>query len=183
MPDTRTIGTMIHFKMKFVIFFLYACIDATALKVFATPDNTQIAVWANEAIVATYTYNFQNFVARQKEIAKYFTADGWIKYTKALDDAKLAGAVKQNSYFVTAVATMPPTLKLLNKHTWQAFMPLLVVYKNPQYQQKQTLDVTLTFRDSEPGLGIRGFVITNIKAVVASPPCRCESTEPRAAIV
>jgi len=148
------------------------------------PDNTELSVWANEAIVATYTYNFQNFMARQKEIAKYFTATGWITYSKALQDAKLPEAVQQNSYEVTSVATLPPTIKTINKQQWQAIMPLLVVYKNPQYQQKQTLEITLNFIKAPEGQGVRGLSITSLLAKVAKPMCRCSNeSKPHMAIV
>ena len=63
---------------------------------YAAPDRTQLAVWANEAIIATYTFNYKNYIQDQKEIAKYFTAEGWIAYSKALDDSKVPEAVQKN---------------------------------------------------------------------------------------
>lgn len=145
----------------------------SSFQAYAATDNTQMAVWANEAIIATFTYNYQNFLPRQKEIATYFTADGWIRYTKALQDANLPETVKTNSYFVSAVATMPPEIKLLKEGTWQAIMPVLVVYKNPQNIQKQTLAITLTFVKSSTG--VRGFAVTNLQAAVLKAPCKCDS--------
>lgn len=145
----------------------------SSLQVCAATDNTQLAVWANEAIIATFTYDYQNFLTRQKEIATYFTADGWIRYTKALQDANLPETVKANDYYVSAVATMPPEIKLLKEGTWQAIMPVLVVYKNPQNIQKQTLAITLTFVKSSAG--VRGLAVTNLQAAVLKTPCKCDS--------
>ena len=139
----------------------------------ASPDNIALAVWANEAIVSTYTYDYQNLIARQKEIATYFTSEGWISYSKAILDSKLLDAVKQNNYVVSAVATMPPVVKSVGAQQWQATMPVLVVYKNPQYKQKQTLNVTLTFITAPAGQGVRGLAITRLQAVLAKPACRC----------
>ena len=140
---------------------------------FADTDNTQLAVWANEAIVATYTYNYQNFLTRQKEIGFYFTAQGWMAYSKALNDSKLPETVKKNAYYVSAVATMPPQIKALRNNYWQAIMPLLVVYKNPQYQQKQTLEVTIEFTTAPSGQGVRGLAINSLQATVTKPACQC----------
>ena len=137
------------------------------------PDETRLAVWANEAIVATYTFNHQNFLARQKEIARYFTSTGWINYSNALQNSKLPESVQQNLYFVSAVATLPPTIKTINDHQWQAIMPLLVMYKNPQFQQKQTLSITLDFQTAPRGEGVRGLEVVNLNARVAEPPCEC----------
>lgn len=140
---------------------------------FADVDYTQLEVWANEAIVATYTYNFKNYIVRQKEIAQYFSSNGWIAYSKALTDSKLPEAVQANSYFVSAVATMPPKIKVLRSNYFQATMPLLVVYSNPQYQQKQNLKVTLEFTSAASGQGVRGFAIESLQAAPSSPACKC----------
>ena len=136
-------------------------------------DNTQLAVWVNEAIVATYTYNYQNYLERQKEIAFYFTAQGWMAYSKALNASKLPESVQKNSYDVSAVATMPPTTKLLHDNYWEAVMPILVVYKNPQYIQKQTLEVTIQFTAVPSGQGVRGLAIASLQSKVAKPICQC----------
>lgn len=141
----------------------------------AGPDTAQLAVWANEAIVATYTYDFKNYLQQQKTIAKYFTSQGWITYSKALNDSKLPEAVQKNSYFVSAVATQPPKMVTLDPTHWQAVMPILVVYKNPQYQQQQNLKVTLSFTTAPEGQGVRGLTITNLKTVAIDPPCTCST--------
>lgn len=146
-----------------------------SLSVQAAPSDTELAVWANEAIVATYTYNFKNFMERQREIAKYFTAVGWTNYSKVLTDSKIPDAVQANSYYVSAVATLPPQITAKSPGHWQAKMPLLVLYKNPQYQQKQTLEITLDFGESPEGQGIRGLSITSLQATTAIPPCQCET--------
>lgn len=148
---------------------------ALSCSVQAAPNETELAVWANEAIVATYTYNFKNFMDRQKEIAKYFTATAWIDYSKVFTGSKIPEVVQANSYYVSAVAALPPKITVTTPGHWQAKMPLLVLYKNPQYQQKQTLDITLDFGESPYGQGIRGLAITSLQATTAIPPCQCEN--------
>ena len=59
----------------------------------ATPSETDLSVWVNEAIVTTYTFSADNFLDRQKAIAKYFTSQGWINFTKAIQAAKLQESV------------------------------------------------------------------------------------------
>lgn len=157
-------------KQSVLTFFLVLSIPGYT----NTPvDNTQLAVWANEAIVATYTYSFDNFLARQKEIAKYFSAEGWTGYSAALNASKLPDAVQANKYYVSAVATLPPEIKALEPGKWEAKMPILVVYQNPQYRQKQDLDVTIQFKEASSGSGVRGFSIINLQAKAGKPPCVC----------
>lgn len=158
------------YKQLILLYFLLVTVPMQA---FAVPDNTQLAVWANEAIVATYTFNYQNFLERQKEIAFYFTAQGWMAYSNALNDSKLPDTVKKNDYDVSAVATMPPQIKLTHDNYWQAIMPLLVVYRNPQYIQKQTLEVTIEFTLAPSGQGVRGLAMTSLQSKVTKPACEC----------
>lgn len=154
--------------------FQFICLLLASSLVQAAPDNTQLAVWANEAIVATYTYSYKNFLPRQKEIAKYFTAAGWTAYSTALNTSQLPDTVAQNAYFVSSVATLPPEVTSLGSNQWQAVMPLLVIYKNPQYQQKQTLQVTIKFIEAPSGQGVRGFAINSLQSKVSEPPCKCQ---------
>lgn len=153
---------------------------------YAAPDSIPAAVWANEAIIATYTFNYKTYLQQQKDIAKYFTAEAWIAYSKALTAAKLPEAVQKNSYDVTAVATQPPKIITFDPTHWQAIMPILVVYQNPQYQQRQNLKVVIRFTTAPAGQGVRGLSITSLQTTVTEPPCQCpneetkESTSPEA---
>lgn len=159
---------------------MFYCIIAVVIYVGASaanaaPNRTQLAVWANEAIVATYTYDYKNYLQDQQEIAKYFTADGWIAYTNALNASKLPDSVQKNRYEVSAVATQPPKIITLDPTHWQAIMTILVVYKNPQYQQQQQLKVTLGFSEAPAGLGVRGLSATSLQSVAITPPCQCKT--------
>lgn len=143
----------------------------------ATPDKTQLAVWANEAIVATYTFDYKNYLQEQKQIAKYFTADGWIAYSKALADSKLPETVQKNLYFVSAVATQPPVITDVDPTHWNATMNLLVLYQNPEFKQQQTLKVVIGITEAPSGQGVRGLSMTSLQANVSKPPCECANVE------
>lgn len=151
---------------------LYTLTLATC-KLWASPNDTALAVWTNEAIVATFSYDYQHYIEQQSQIAKYFSADAWMTYTKANHEAGLPEAVQKNSYNVSAVALMPPKITSLAQGQWQAKMPLLVVYTNPQYQQKQTLEVTLKFGLAPQGQGVRGLAINQFNTVTTKEPCQC----------
>ncbi len=116
-------------RFQFKSFFSILWIGLGMYSVCYADDDVERLVWVNEAIVATYTYNAQNFVARQKEIAHYFTSDGWIAFNKALNVAQIPQTIQKNLYQVSAVAISPPEVKLVRQDRWQATMPLLVVLK------------------------------------------------------
>ena len=157
-----------RFLSLFLFFPLFCC---------AQSDPVQLSVWVNEAIVATYTYNYKSYLENQKKIAKYFSADGWIAYSNALNASKLPEAVQKNFYYVSAVATEPPIVTDIDSTHWKATMGLLVVYQNPQYQQKQLLKVTINFMVAPSGQGVRGYSITTLQSVVNKAPCKCDVEE------
>lgn len=147
----------------------------------ATPDKTQVAVWANEAIVATWTFDYAHFLDQQRAIAKFYTAKSWIDYSNAFNDSGLPEKIKNNQYAVTAVATWPPEITALQPGQWKAVMPLLVVYQNAESRQKQNLNVSITFEEAPAGQGVRGLALTSINAVAGEAPCSCpENTEQKA---
>lgn len=160
-------------KLIICCFFLFSC-SIQSLYAF---DETQLSVWANEAIVATYTFNDKNFMTRQKAIALYFNAQGWINYSAAFNASGLPATVQENHFSVTSVATLPPVVTTIAKDRWQAVMPLLVSYQNQQQQQKQSLQVTITFGTAPEGQGVRGLSIYSFQAVTITPPCECQPGE------
>ena len=163
----------IPYLSLFLLIFSYANCSAA--------DNIELSVWANEAIVSTYTYNFKTYMQDQKKIAQYFTTEGWIAYSNALNASKLPDAVQKNAYEVSSVATAPPQLTTLDASHWTITMPVLVQYKNPQYQQQQSLNIVLGVTQASSGQGIRGFAITSLKSTVIKPPCQCVKQEENAA--
>lgn len=162
-------------KLNALVFGFLTIIAAKSA--ISAPDRAQLTVWANEAIIATYTFDYKNYVQQQKEIAKYFTSDAWISFTKALNDSKLPEDVQKNLYKVTAVATEPPKLISLDATHWQVIMPILVMYENPEYKQTQNLKVVLGFTVAANGQGVRGFSITSLQSTITKPPCQCKIEE------
>lgn len=149
----------------------------TGLSAHAAMDNAQMSVWVNEGIVETYTYQYNNYLERQKVFAHYFTGNAWIAYIKALNASKVLDEVKKNKYSVSAVATMPPTITAIDAHHWKAVMPLLVRYNNAQMEQKQHLEMTVELIEAPSGEGVRGLAFTSIQAKKSSPICPCGSNQ------
>ncbi|RUR12890.1 DotI/IcmL family type IV secretion protein [Legionella sp. km772] len=163
--------------MKIKLVFIGLLLTFNAVLSYSAPDNVALLVWANEAIVSTYTTNYKTFAQDQKRLAQYFTTEGWIAYSKALNASKLPEAIQKNAYEVSSVASAPPQLAVVDQNHWTVTMPILVQYKNPQYQQQQSLNIVLGITLASPGQGIRGYAITSLKSSVTKPPCQCMSQE------
>lgn len=173
-------NTTLFFLKWFQILGL--CVGGLPFAPTFAASNVQLSVWANEAIIASYTLDHEHFVQQEKELAKYFTSEGWINYSQALQASHLPQQIKTNAYTVTAVATLPPTIKSIAPNEWEATMPILVIYKNPAYSQKQELNVVLRFIAST-NQGVRGFAIQSLKSVPIATPCRCAKGEQPVTIV
>jgi hypothetical protein len=154
-------------RFSALILYFIATVGNTA------PTRAELSVWANEAVISTYTFNYKTYLQDQKNSAKYFTAQGWLAYIQALNASKLPEAVQKNNYDVTAVATQPPKLVFLDPTHWQATMTILVVYQNSQYSQRQNLKIVLGFSEVPAGQGVRGMSITSLQSTLISPPCQC----------
>ncbi|OGV27615.1 MAG: hypothetical protein A3F18_07500 [Legionellales bacterium RIFCSPHIGHO2_12_FULL_37_14] len=137
------------------------------------PSQADLSIWVNEAIVHTYTFDYKNYLADQKNIAHYFSAKAWLNYSAALTSSKLLDTIKKNLYYVSAVAQSTPQIKKRGPGVWLATMPVMVVYRNAQKEVKQTLLVTINFSVSETKTGVRGLQIESFESKVIQPACEC----------
>ncbi len=154
------------------IFLSLVCLFSSWLS-FAQPSEAQLSVWVNEAIVSTYTFDYENYLDQEKKIAHYFSPKAWITYSDALTASKLMDTIQKNKFKASAVATSAPEIKMLSPGQWQASMPVLVVYANNDTEQKQTLKVLIVFKEVSPPQGVRGLQIQSYQSKVEIPSCSC----------
>jgi hypothetical protein len=164
----------------FVVFFLLNSLLVG--RACSANNDVKLVVWVNTAVTQAYTFDYKDFVKQQQEIAKYFTAKAWVSFSKALIDAKIVDSVKKNSYFVSAVPTLVPTIKQISDDDWEATIPLLVLYKNESYKQKQNLNVIVRFIKTSKE-GVDGYAITSMQTVSSEEPCQCEEPKLKVSLV
>ncbi|WP_367606924.1 DotI/IcmL/TraM family protein [Legionella sp. W05-934-2] len=156
--------------MKAIFWFMSLVLAATA---FAGQADLGKKIWAQQAILATYQVSNSSYIADQREIAKYFTADAWKKYLQVLEKVQFQQFIEKNNYHLDAVALKPVTLKPLEQGYWQASMPVLVQYTNPQYNQLQTVEVTIQFKPAPSGQGVLGYQMVSFLSKNMDKPCQC----------
>lgn len=140
---------------------------------FADQANLDKKIWAHQAILATFQISHDSYIADQKEIARYFTSKAWQQYLQGLNKVKYQDFIAKNYYRVSAVALKPVQLAVKPEGYWQATMPVLIQYKNPQYEQFQTLSVTIQFHSAKPGLGIQGYQLVSYQSKQLDKLCKC----------
>lgn len=134
------------------------------------PNQSDSAVlqWANQAAIASFTYNFVNYRDELQASSGFFTADGWDQFLNALQQSNNLDAVKAKKLIVSAVATRAPIILqkgILNgSYSWRVQMPILVTYQSASEFTQQNNVVTMLITrvstlNSPRGIGIAQFVV------------------------
>lgn len=145
--------------------------------------SVSLSVWVNEAIINTYTFNDENLIERQQDMARYFSPESWKIYLDTLNKSNILSRVKAQHYQVTSVATLPPSITENPKtHSWKAKMPILVRYENKEQKQIQNLEVQLEIVKSDAS-DSRGYAIVKYEAKILNHPCTCQAQYPKVTIV
>jgi len=89
--------------------------------------------WAQQTVVAAYTFNFANYREVFSQLQKSFTSNGWQEYNKILQDSGLLNTIINKKLFMSAEAVQQPILitdGIINGHyAWTVQMPIRVTYK------------------------------------------------------
>lgn len=134
------------------------------------PNQSDSAVlqWANQAAIASFSYNFVNYRTELQASSGFFTSEGWDQFLTALQDSNNLLAVKAKKLIVSAVATRAPVILqkgILNgRYSWRVQMPLLVTYQSASEFSQQNNVVTILITrvstlNSPRGIGISQFVV------------------------
>ncbi len=131
-------------------------------------SDSSVLQWANQAAIASYTYNFVSYRKELQAASEFYTELGWEQFTSALESSNNLEAVKAKKLIVSAVATQAPVILkqgLLNgRYSWRIQMPLLVTYQSASQFSQENYMVTLlvqrvsTFNNPR-GIGISQIVV------------------------
>lgn len=134
------------------------------------PNQSDSAVlqWANQAAIASFTYNFVNYRDELQASSGFFTPEGWDQFLNALQQSNNLDAVKAKKLIVSAVATRAPIILqkgvLNGNFSWRVQMPILVTYQSASEFTQQNNVVTMLITrvstlNSPRGIGISQFVV------------------------
>ena len=142
----------------------------TPLTAFDEPNQSDSAIlqWANQAAIASFSYNFVNYHDELMAASSYFTSDGWSQFIDALQQSGNLDTVKGKKLIVSAVATRAPIILqkgvLNGSFSWRIQMPILVTYQSAsEFTQQNNIVTMLVTRistlESPRGIGISQFVV------------------------
>ncbi|GEM_PF-3313239 len=157
---------MLNFLCKILIPLL--CVTTT----WAMDPLVPLQVWANEAIINTFTFNSENIKTRQQDMSRYFAPETWKIYRDAFNQSSIYKKIHAHHLAVSAVATKPPKITIKTFDNISVEMPILVTYTSPHKSITQNLNITLKLIQ-KPGAGVREYVIQQFQSINISEPCGC----------
>lgn len=149
----------------------------TQLTPLDIPNQSDSAVlqWANQAVIASFTYNFVNWRTELSNAAQYFTQDGWSQFQDALKSSGSLDIVQQKKLIVSAVATRAPVIlqkgPLAGRYAWRIQIPILVTYQSAS-EFKQVNDVVtilvkrISTLETPRGIGIAQYLVGSAAKIV-----------------
>lgn len=134
------------------------------------PNQSDSAVlqWANQAAIASYTYNFVNYQDELKAASVYYTSAGWQQFMNALQQTNNLNVLRAKKLIVSAVATRAPIIlekgMLNGRYSWRVQMPMLVTYQSASEFSQQNIVVTMLITristiESPRGIGIAQMLV------------------------
>jgi len=128
----------------------------------------EIKQWANQAIIASYTFNFVSYRSDLQASSEFFTPDGWTIFLKALKDSNNLQAIVDNKFVVTAQATQAPAIIQSGifangRYSWRIKMPIVVTYQSSTLYSQSPYMVTMLIErvstlNSPSGVGIASII-------------------------
>jgi intracellular multiplication protein IcmL len=141
----------------------------------------EVSKWVTHAVEAANTYDYVNYRTQLQSAQKYFTPYGWLNYMNGLRASNnLIGVTKRRLIVQAQVVDVPKMVAhgtIAGAYGWQYELNLLVVFRQPPYDDKSsfsnTYNVTLIIKrlpilQSSDGLGILQMVSTALDATPQS---------------
>jgi intracellular multiplication protein IcmL len=149
----------------------------TPLSPLDKPNQADSAIlqWANQAAIATFTYNFVNYQNELQSASRYFTRSGWGQFLTALRNSGNLDMVKSKKLIVSAVATRAPVIlqkgPLGGRYAWRIQMPILVTYQSASEFRQQNNVVTILVKrvstlETPRGIGISQYLVGRAAQIV-----------------
>jgi intracellular multiplication protein IcmL len=166
-------------SMKFSFSAVLIAMLSIFLTAFTTPqtadntldkpvDATQVLVFANEAAVAVYSYNFLDYRQNLQMASRYFTSEGWTEFKKALKSSHNLDAVVEKKLVISAVAQAAPVILEQGvsngTYTWEVQMPMLVTYQSATQVSYQRITVKMSIQRSSTLNAGRGLAVSSLSS-------------------
>lgn len=110
-------------------------------------NDNSLLVWASNAAVSAYTFDFLHYRQQLQSIDKYFTTAGYHDYIQKLNTSGNLDSVIKKKIIVSAIPGGTPVIQnqgvLDGRYAWRIQMPLLVTYHTGGQQFNNTLMVSM----------------------------------------
>ncbi len=121
--------------------------------------------WANEAAIASYTFDFQNYGSELQAASIYYTPTGFSSFISAMR-AHVLPTVIAKKVILSAVSTGAPVILEQGEregvYTWTVQMPMLVSYQSASQLKQQPVMITMQIQRVSTLSYYRGVGISSL---------------------
>lgn len=133
------------------------------------PNQRQVAIeiFANEAAVSAFSFDYANYRKQLNLAATYFTPAAWQAFMKGLKTSGNLDRVIDRKMVVRAVAEDAPVIEsqgvVNNRYSWVLRFPLLITYNTEKDTVKQRVDLKIEVTRSSDLMGMNGIVVSQFE--------------------
>jgi intracellular multiplication protein IcmL len=131
--------------------------------------DSRLIQWTSIAVRNALTVDFLNSASQLARVKPYFSAGGWNRFEKALNQSGFIKTVEGKKLEVNAVVSSPPVILATDviggRFTWRVQLPLLLTFTSASQTVQPTwmavVDVQrVSTQDSSEGIQIIGFDVS-----------------------
>ncbi len=131
--------------------------------------DSRLIEWTSIAVRNALTVDFLNSASQLARVKPYFSAGGWNRFEKALNQSGFIKTVEGKKLEVNAVVSSPPVILatdvIRGRFTWRVQLPLLLTFTSASQTVQSTwmavVDVQrVSTQDSSEGIQIIGFDVS-----------------------
>lgn len=134
-------------------------------------NDSTILQWTTKSAIASYTFNYVNYMQELQAASIFFTPRGWDNFLDALVSSNNLEAIKVRKFIVNAEAYGVPKIRrkgvMRGRYAWEIELKLMVTFRNEEAFNQQKLNIIMKIQrisslNSPSGIGIDQFVVQPI---------------------
>ena len=130
-------------------------------------SNPALLSWVAQAATEVMTFGFHDYQNRLQESSRYFTTQGWVSFSTALDNSRIIETIEQSQQVVTAAPRSAPIIlqeSVVNgQYQWSVQLPMKLTFQSGSKVDSRNWIVTINVvrvpqLGNPNGLGIKQWI-------------------------
>ena len=134
----------------------------------SSPDeDKEILAWSQEAVLATFSYDYANYHQQLEAASQYFIPQTWKFYFTALNASSGFKKVLNQKMVVSAVVQKMPVIisegvNTNSQPSWTVQVPAVITYENASVHIQKPVIISVGILRTKNQVGVRGLAISEL---------------------